>query len=74
MKRNLATVDAAARIGQQLIAIGKAAKSDPETAHMLEDRLHRDVLRWIADGASDAQTLATLALRSRELEFPRHCA
>lgn len=40
--------------------------------HMKEDELHQDVLRAIADGASDAAELAREALKSLDLKnFPR---
>ncbi|WP_367134482.1 MULTISPECIES: hypothetical protein [Streptomyces] len=44
-------------------------QGDPEAAHGMEDELHADVLRAIAAGAPDAETLAAAALRSTTLDF-----
>lgn len=55
-----------------------AARGDFETATYMEARLHRDVLKAIAEdyaerrfSSSDHCRLAALALTSREVEFPR---
>lgn len=45
--------------------------SDDERAHSLEDSLHYDVLRSIAEGCSDPSGLAKAALESAELDFCR---
>jgi hypothetical protein len=47
---------------------------DYEAAHSGEDRLYRDVLEAISAGAPNAAELASEALKSRELRFPRVCA
>jgi hypothetical protein len=44
---------------------------DNETAHILEDALHRDVLLAIAEGAENGKELAKLALKSRDIDFSR---
>ena len=46
-------------------------RSDGEAAHELEDRLRRDVLVAIADGAAHAQEIAAEALKTSEIEFTR---
>jgi hypothetical protein len=61
-------------VEQALLRIGMAAKTDPEAAHGLEDKLYRDVLEEVAKGESYGAELARAALRSRELMFPRRCA
>lgn len=53
----------------------RAIAGDPEAAHPEEDRLHRDVLRAIADGnCSEPRRCAEIALRSLQIEFPRWAA
>lgn len=47
---------------------------DDEKAHVLEDKLHIDVLRATAAGSSDAQQLARLALNTRRVRFERWTA
>ena len=44
---------------------------DHEDLHALEDQLHGDVIRAIADGAEDAAALAREALKTTELKFSR---
>lgn len=47
---------------------------DPEKAHSLEDQLHTDVLRAIADQAltvGDAADWALTALATTQIGFPR---
>lgn len=44
---------------------------DAETAHIEEDRLYREVLAAIANGAPDAQALADKALETQWVEFVR---
>lgn len=64
------TVDEAA---ERYLIIVKAAR-DPATAHELEDQLMRDVLKIIATGdlsPPEAAKLASIALKSSELDFPR---
>ncbi|WP_437871139.1 hypothetical protein ACSD7O_19425 [Methylorubrum extorquens] len=41
--------------------------------HAVEDWLHREVLRAVADGHQDAPAIAAAALKSRELKFSRYC-
>ncbi|MCF3101451.1 hypothetical protein IPZ58_07635 [Streptomyces roseoverticillatus] len=49
-------------------------RDDAEVAHGLTDELHIAVLRSIAAGAPDAETLAAAALRSETIDFNRWCA
>lgn len=44
---------------------------DPESAHSSEDDLHQDVLKAIANGATNPAELAREALKSLKLDFPR---
>lgn len=47
---------------------------DPEKAHVLEDQLHADVLRAIAEKATtvgDAADWALTALATSSIKFPR---
>lgn len=46
-------------------------KADDERAHKLEDELHQEVLRAIADGAPDAAELARAALQTKDIDFSR---
>jgi len=48
-----------------------AAQDDDEQQHAQEDRLHRDVLKAIADGAPNAAELASAALKTIDLDFDR---
>ncbi|MEJ8654830.1 hypothetical protein WKI65_44030 [Streptomyces sp. MS1.AVA.3] len=50
-----------------------AERRDDETAHGLEDALHRDVLAAIAAGAPDAPLLAAAALHTEAIDFIRGC-
>lgn len=50
------------------------ASYDDEKAHCLDDQLRADVLRAIANGASDAAELAAAALATDALGFVRWCA
>lgn len=56
----------------------KGLLNDPEAAHGCEDNLHVFVLQAIRDGGvdslEDAQTLASVALQTLDLEFARWCA
>ena len=56
------------------VRIIEATRGDDETAHSLEDRLHGEVLRAIADGIDNAQELATEALKTAQIDFCRWCA
>ncbi len=50
-------------------------EDDPEAAHSYEDRARFLALDWIAaNGDEQSQRLATEALRSQALSFPRWCA
>jgi len=40
--------------------------------HIVEDWLHREALRAVADGHRDASAIAAAALKSRELKFSRY--
>jgi len=40
--------------------------------HIVEDWLHREALRAVADGHRDAPAIAAAALKSRELKFSRY--
>lgn len=69
-------------IRARVAAIRESAR-DCEVAHSMEDSLHRDVLAEIAGmGATggvgykltDPWNFAAEALKSTEIEFPRHCA
>jgi hypothetical protein len=51
-----------------------AIQDNFELAHSLEDRLRRDVLRAIANGADNAADLARAALRSSQIRFERRTA
>lgn len=61
---------------EALRAIREAARDgDYESAHGLEDKLHRDVLATIASGnAMSPVHLAAAALLSGDIQFERHCA
>jgi len=55
----------------------RTAAHDPESAHALEDRLHRDVLRAIAlkqVPAAEASDWAITALVTEDIEFDRCCS
>lgn len=50
-------------------------QDDDEAAHSLEDRLHRAVLRAVAEGrCEDPARCAELATTSLDLTFGRFCA
>lgn len=52
-----------------------ASMRDYESAHALENRLYAHTLLSIANGkCKDPAKLASAALKSRELHFPRWCA
>lgn len=60
------------------VAAIEAAKDNDENAHSQQDRLYRDVLQAIADGADfslgHAISLAREALAVEDIEFDRWCA
>lgn len=52
-----------------------ACKWDDEAAHSMEDTLHQEVLRAIADGsASNPSECARRALLTLDVDFSRWCA
>jgi hypothetical protein len=56
---------------KNIAAIGRR---DEEVAHRDEDKLHVLVLQAIADGIENPAGFAREALKTRDLDFPRHCA
>lgn len=61
-------------VAEAVLAIEEMAR-DPESAHAAEDALYRDVLRAIASGeCTNPRLLASAALESQEVSFPRWCA
>lgn len=55
--------------------IERKARTDPEAAHVEEDRLYTDLLLWIARGKCEAPaTYAREALKAGAIEFPRWLA
>jgi hypothetical protein len=55
----------------------RAVADDDESAHVLEDRLRRDVLSAIAEGFYDdagARQAAAAVLSTKEIRFARWCA
>jgi len=52
----------------------EAIAHDYECAHGLEDALYEAVLKAIADNAPNAALLAHYALKTKDIEFARHCA
>lgn len=51
-----------------------AVEYDQEARHSWEDSLYEGVLRAIAAGAESAAELAAAALKTKEMDFDRHCA
>ena len=47
---------------------------DDEKAHGMEDALHQEVLRAVAENAPNAAALAAEALKTRDIDFYRWCA
>lgn len=47
------------------------AENDDESAHITEDRIHRQVLCAIANGTENAKELAALALTTKDIPFER---
>jgi len=55
----------------------RAEARDFEKAHSMEDKLHQDVLWYIATSQltlEEARDLAYEAMRTRTIQFGRHCA
>lgn len=48
--------------------------ADPECAHDNEDELYQKVLEEVVKGNPRAQKMAELALKTKQLDFPRWCA
>lgn len=65
-------------VRQRLLEIKSLAdEGDFEAAHSEEDKLHREVLRYVFDNSptwSTMHILAKLALQSGSIEFARHAA
>lgn len=47
---------------------------DPEDFHINEDYLYQKVLEEVVKGNPRAQKMAELALKTKQLDFPRWCA
>lgn len=62
-------------VEKALLDIAECA-GDPERAHILEDKLYREILLEISTsiGPNQWRDLATAALRSSLIDFPRWCA
>lgn len=48
--------------------------ADPELAHGNEDYLYQKVLEEVVKGNPRARKMAELALKTKQLDFPRWCA
>jgi hypothetical protein len=53
------------------VASIRSESDDDERAHVHEDRLHQDVLRYLADNGN---ALAREALTTLDIDFARWCA
>jgi len=49
----------------------EAGRDDDERAHAAEDKLHKDVLKAIAEGARNGRQLAAEALTTDQIKFGR---
>lgn len=67
----LTAAEIKARVNDVMAAV---SARDHDLAHALEDELWHDTLEAIAAGAFDAQDLATAALATASLKFPRWTA
>lgn len=47
---------------------------DPEESHSNEDYLYQKVLEEVVKGNPRARKMAELALKTKQLDFPRWCA
>lgn len=56
---------------RERVASIRAQSDDDERAHGLEDQLHQDVLRYLAD---NGHRIAAEALTTLEIDFARWCA
>lgn len=64
-----------AQQAQERVENIRRMRGDAEIAHAAEDRLHQDVLTWVAASAPEPfASVAKEALVSRAIDFPRHCA
>lgn len=52
----------------------RTVRLDSEDAHAKEDQLYQAVLKEIALGHVQAQSLAIAALKTRQIKFERWCA
>lgn len=53
----------------------EASTGDPEAAHGLEDELHKDFIRYVAEnGTGKLRQMATEVLKTNSLDFARWCA
>ena len=53
----------------------RECQHDDEKAHVLEDKLHQDVLTAIADGSCVVpRRAATEAIKTMDIEYSRWCA
>jgi len=68
--------DVRQRIGAIQAAQWRPGHWDHEAAHGLEDGLHVEVLKHVAEQSSDvaARALAAEALKTLDLDFERWCA
>ncbi|VTX54382.1 hypothetical protein [Limosilactobacillus oris] len=48
--------------------------ADPELVHANEDELYQKVLEEVVKGNPRARKMAELALKTKQLDFPRWCA
>ena len=61
-------------IRNQIKKIEKVSLTNPDQAHLLEDQLHLDVMKSVAEGdwtAKEIQTRIRIALQSTWVEFSR---
>ncbi len=59
---------------ERLVAGIRRIRGDCEGAHVQEDALFHLTLQAIAAGADRPEELATAALESLEIQFPRYCS
>ena len=60
---------------KQRVAAIAAEADDDEQAHSMEDELHQDVLRAIADKkCKNPSACAAEALKTQDIDFARWCA
>jgi hypothetical protein len=56
------------------VAAVRLVAHDAEAAHVREDDLYEEVLEAIAKGNPDGPEMAAIALRTKDIEFPRYHA